>query len=612
MAYQALYRTFRPKTLDDVVRQEHVVTILKHQIETGKIGHAYLFCGPRGTGKTSVAKIFASAINCETPVNGSACGKCPTCRALAEKGNLDISEIDAASNNGVDEMRELREKVQYPPVAGKYKVYIVDEVHMLSAGAFNALLKTLEEPPAHAVFILATTEAQKIPATILSRCTRFDFKLIPQKDLEDRLKYVLKTIGKEYEEEAVAALARAGAGSMRDTLSLADPCVSYSEGKLTYADVTAVLGTADFSSTAELCTEILKGDGGAALEKCEAILAEGKSVALLIKDVLQFFNGCAVAKTCAHGEKLLLLPADRYALLKTAAAATDNRALVRALEIFAQAESDCRYTTTPKITLETAVLKAAAVKEDEDISAIVRRVKLLEEALEKLQSGASALPAPLAARTQPQTENPAAETPKTAQKMGGEFPEEAPPDENETGGNLYLDNDYIRADKARQARKAQSAAASSAQTGLSDTPFAPAPRSAAGAANIADSAAATSAATATTAAAGAANAATGDAKVTFGKFLRALRAVGNGVLFTICMDMESAFDGGTFVLYTTKETLLNTLKRETNFPVVQSALNKIGITDFDLRLKGKEKDDTNKAIDEIKEKFAGANITVKP
>ena len=426
-------------------------------------------------------------------------------------------------------------------------------------------------------------------------------------ETEHALRYDLHMGGKGMNQSV--ALARAGAGSMRDMLSLADPCVSYSEGKLTYADVTAVLGTADFSSTAELCTEILKGDGGSALEKCEAILAEGKSVALLIKDVLQFFNGCAVAKTCAHGEKLLLLPADRYALLKTAAAATDNRALVRALEIFAQAESDCRYTTTPKITLETAVLKAAAVKEDEDISAIVRRVKLLEEALEKLQSGASALPAPLAARAQPLTANPAAETPKTAQKTGGEFPEEAPPDENETGGNLYLDNDYIRADKARQARKAQSAAASSAQTGLSDTPFAPAPRSSAGAANIADSAAATSA---TTAAAGAANAATGDAKVTFGKFLRALRAVGNGVLFTICMDMESAFDGGTFVLYTTKETLLNTLKRETNFPVVQSALNKIGITDFDLRLKGKEKDDTNKAIDEIKEKFAGANITVKP
>lgn len=600
MAYQALYRTFRPKTLDDVVRQEHVVTILKHQIETGKVGHAYLFCGPRGTGKTSIAKIFAAAINCESPVNGSACGKCPTCRALAEKGNLDISEIDAASNNGVDEMRELREKVQYPPVAGRYKVYIVDEVHMLSPGAFNALLKTLEEPPAHAVFILATTEAQKIPATILSRCTRFDFKLIPLQDLENRLKYVLKTIGKDYEEEAVAALARAGAGSMRDMLSLADPCVSYSEGKLTYADVTAVLGTADFSSTAELCAAILKGDGGEALEKCEDILAEGKSVALLIKDALQFLNGCAVAKTCAHGEKLLLLPADRYALLKSTANLAENRVLVRALEILAQAESDCRYTTTPKITLETAVLKAAFVKEDEDITALVQRVQVLEDALSDIQSGAVSLPATAQTSSSAAAQEYSVPTQQPQEKArkqtGGEFPEEAPPDENETGGNLYLDSDYVRADKARQAKKAQTAyeATSSAQPGMFDTPFAAA-QSTAPQAGLKPT-----------------NAAAGDAKVAFGKFLRALRAVGNGVLFTICMDMESDFDGDTFVLYTTKETLLNTLKRETNFPVVQNALNKIGITDFDLRLKSKEKDNTNKAIDEIKEKFADAKITIKP
>lgn len=600
MAYQALYRTFRPKTLDDVVRQEHVVTILKHQIETGKVGHAYLFCGPRGTGKTSIAKIFAAAINCESPVNGSACGKCPTCRALAEKGNLDISEIDAASNNGVDEMRELREKVQYPPVAGRYKVYIVDEVHMLSPGAFNALLKTLEEPPAHAVFILATTEAQKIPATILSRCTRFDFKLIPLQDLENRLKYVLKTIGKDYEEEAVAALARAGAGSMRDMLSLADPCVSYAEGKLTYADVTAVLGTADFASTAELCAAILKGDGGEALEKCEEILAEGKSVALLIKDALQFLNGCAVAKTCAHGEKLLLLPADRYALLKSTANLAENRVLVRALEILAQAESDCRYTTTPKITLETAVLKAAFVKEDEDITALVQRVQVLEDALSDIQSGAVSLPAAAQSSSSAAAQEYSVPTQqpqgKARKQTGGEFFEEAPPDENETGGNLYLDSDYVRADKARQAKKAQTAyeSNSSAQPGMFDTPFA-----------AAQSAAPQAGQKPT-------NAAAGDAKVAFGKFLRALRAVGNGVLFTICMDMESDFDGDTFVLYTTKETLLNTLKRETNFPVVQNALNKIGITDFDLRLKSKEKDNTNKAIDEIKEKFADAKITIKP
>ena len=298
MAYLALYRRFRPSTLDEVVRQEHIVTVLKNQIETGRIGHAYLFCGPRGTGKTSIAKIFAAAINCEHPVNGSPCGKCAACRALAEPSNLDISEIDAASNNGVDEMRDLREKVQYPPVAGKYKVYIVDEVHMLSTGAFNALLKTLEEPPAHAVFILATTEAQKIPATILSRCMRFDFKLIPQADLERRLKAVLNEIGKPYEEEAVAAVARAGAGSVRDMLSLADTCVSYSSGKLTYDDVTAVLGSADFAAMGALCAAILSGKGGEAFEKTEEILAEGKSVGMLLKDVMNFLNACAVAKMC--------------------------------------------------------------------------------------------------------------------------------------------------------------------------------------------------------------------------------------------------------------------------------------------------------------------------
>ena len=606
MAYQALYRTFRPKTLSDVVRQEHVVTILKRQIETGKIGHAYLFCGPRGTGKTSIAKIFASAINCLSPVNGSACGKCAACRALNEKGNLDITEIDAASNNGVDEMRDLREKVQYPPVAGRYKVYIVDEVHMLSAGAFNALLKTLEEPPAHAVFILATTEAQKIPATILSRCMRFDFKLIPQKDLEDRLKYVLKSVGKEYEDEAVSALARAGAGSVRDMLSLADPCVSYAQGKLTYADVTAVLGNADFTATARLCAAVLKGDGGTAIEETESVLAEGKSVALLIKDILQFLNGCVVAKTCAQGDKILLLPAEKYALLQETAKQTDNRVLVRALEIFAAAEGDCRYASTPAITLETAVLKAAAAREDTDVSALILRIEALEKALANggLPPVTAPVTAPVAAVQTggiSAAETKGAETEKRAERKmrdeAGEFPTQAPPDENETGGNVYFDADFARKEGNKNAPISSAAASplfsaqSSAVSGAAQAgaPAASAPSAGAPSAN-----------------------ATGDAKVAFGRFLRALRANSNGVLFTICMDMESAFENGTFVLYTAKETLLNTLKRETNYPVVQSALAKAGITDFDIRLKGREKDETKRAIDEIKEKFSDVNIQIKP
>ena len=225
--YLALYRKYRPTTFDGVIGQEHITTSLKNQIKNDAISHAYLFCGTRGTGKTSVAKIFAKSINCENPTNGSACGKCPTCLALNDPSNLDILEIDAASNNRVDEIRELREKVKYPPVNGKYKVYIIDEVHMLTDSAFNALLKTLEEPPKHVVFVLATTEVQKLPATILSRCLRFDFKLVGLNDLENHLKRIFNDSGIKFDDSAVSLIARLGEGSVRDTLSIADMCVAY-------------------------------------------------------------------------------------------------------------------------------------------------------------------------------------------------------------------------------------------------------------------------------------------------------------------------------------------------------------------------------------------------
>ena len=373
MAYQALYRTFRPTTLDGLVRQEHIVKIRANQIETGRVGHAYLFCGPRGTGKTSTAKIFAKAINCLHPKNGSPCGKCEVCKALADPSNLDISEIDAASNNGVNEMRDLREKVQYPPVAARFKVYIIDEVHMLSDSAFNALLKTLEEPPKHAVFILATTEPHKLPATILSRCMRFDFKLIPQEDIEAHLKRVLKEIGKEYEDEAVAAIARAGAGSMRDSLSVADICISYSKGKLTYADVCEVLGSADFYDVAKLGESILSEDAAAALSETEKVIAAGKGVGVLAKDVLTFLNRCTIAKVCANAQALLGLPNEMFARIKEIADKAEGRKILRTSEIFAQAETDLRYSTSPRILFETAVAKACLPQADQDILTLLRQ-----------------------------------------------------------------------------------------------------------------------------------------------------------------------------------------------------------------------------------------------
>jgi len=282
MSYVALYRKFRPRTFDDVKGQDAIVTTLRNQVRTGRTQHAYLFCGTRGTGKTSVAKILARAVNCENPVDGNPCGECETCRAIAAGTSMNVIEIDAASNNGVDNVREIIEEVRYRPPSGRYKVYIVDEVHMLSPGAFNALLKTLEEPPEYVIFILATTEAAKIPLTILSRCQRYDFRRISSETIAARLSELTQKEGHKAEEKALRYIARSADGSMRDALSLLDQCLAFLTGEtLTYDKVLDVLGAADTAVFKDLLSALVRGETAAALTILQEILDKGREIGQL-------------------------------------------------------------------------------------------------------------------------------------------------------------------------------------------------------------------------------------------------------------------------------------------------------------------------------------------
>lgn len=377
MSYLALYRKYRSKTFDEIVGQKHITQSLINQIKNNEVGHAYLFTGTRGTGKTSIAKIFAKAINCLNPVNGSPCGKCEVCKALNDAGSVDIFEIDAASNNRVDEIRELRERVKYPPVTCRYKVYIIDEVHMLTDSAFNALLKTLEEPPEYVVFILATTEVQKLPATILSRCMRFDFKLLTEEELENHVKYVFKDSGIKYEDSAVSTIAKLGAGSVRDTLSIADMCVAYSNRNVTFNSVIEAVGLTDRGTMKMLLGAVLARNEGEVLSNIDKVARSGKNITQLAKDLVGYVRDVLVVKTCKDYKSILKLPPDQIAELEGLAGLAENTRLISILTELSKLDNDFRYTTNPRGLLEIKLVMLCNYDET-DIDELKMKIKVLE------------------------------------------------------------------------------------------------------------------------------------------------------------------------------------------------------------------------------------------
>ncbi|MCR5357942.1 MAG: DNA polymerase III subunit gamma/tau [Lachnospiraceae bacterium] len=386
MSYTALYRKWRPEKFEDVKGQDAIVTTLKNQIIRDRIGHAYLFCGTRGTGKTTVAKIVAKAVNCEAPVNGSPCGKCKSCMAVSEGTSLNVIEIDAASNNGVDNIREIRDEVTYAPTEGRYKVYIIDEVHMLSTGAFNALLKTLEEPPSYVIFILATTEVHKIPVTILSRCQRYDFKRIPVDTITERLKELMEGEGIKAEEKAVRYIARVADGALRDALSLMDQCNSFYFGQtLTYDKVLEVLGAVDTGVFSELLSAIIAKDISGAVRILDDVVAMGRELTQFVIDFTWYLRNLLLVKTAEEDEdidEVIDMSSENLEQLKREAGAVDTDRVMRYIRIFSQLSGEIRYAAQKRILIEIAIVKLIKPTMETDNQSVLDRIRAIEERLE--------------------------------------------------------------------------------------------------------------------------------------------------------------------------------------------------------------------------------------
>jgi len=377
----ALYRKWRPQNFDEVVGQEPIIKTLKNQIKAGHISHAYLFSGTRGTGKTSTARIFAKAINCLNPIDGNPCNECEICSGINKGTLLDFIEIDAASNNRVENARDLIDTVSIPPSKAKYKVYIIDEVHMLSTHAFNALLKTLEEPPEYAVFILATTDPQKVPVTILSRCQRFNFKRIKKDEIKERLKLILNEIGVEIEENVLDLIASYSDGALRDALSLLDQLVSTVSGKIDYESVISILGLTSKENIFKLVDLIIEKDIQNSLKLVDKIILEGKDINNFIEEIIAHLRNLLMVKVSKNPTEIIDASIDYIKELKNQAGRISSEEIMRGINIFIEAENDAKTFMQPRIALEMAVIKFCRIEYDTSLEVILNRLNRLEEAI---------------------------------------------------------------------------------------------------------------------------------------------------------------------------------------------------------------------------------------
>ena len=376
--HKALYRAYRPQTFKDVVGQEHIIRTLKNQIENGNVGHAYLFCGTRGTGKTSTAKIFARAVNCIDSINEEPCNECEVCKDILNDNIMDVIEIDAASNNSVDDVREIRENVKYTPAKCKYKVYIIDEVHMLSQGAFNALLKTLEEPPSYVIFILATTEPHKIPATILSRCQRFDFKRVTVQDMSSRMKEICEDVNIEVDERALNLIARNSQGALRDALSILDQCMSFSDDKIEYKDVVDLLGTVNIEQLFEMAEYVIKEDTKKCLEILNEFVIWGKDIKNLIDDLIDHFRNLMICKVSTELDEIISLPEETIEQLKAQSNLIETNDIIRILNILSETQDNIKSSSNPRVLAEVSIMKLSQPMFDESKEALIKRLANLE------------------------------------------------------------------------------------------------------------------------------------------------------------------------------------------------------------------------------------------